>query len=284
MILRPPAWQQETLKSVPTHSQWRQRQHLENVALHPLLQSWIHWVCRYFSLSDYYFWFCRNPFSFVKQWLVKQWKQNQIMHLLLYVIHCCSLSGLFFFTHQLITWLRLSPFPWLPFLFCFLSSLSFAIDTGNGKQVSIHFLIVPFEWVHVVAMSCLRFIFMRSYIQQYQTKGLSSNPKASVGQVVDITGRFSQLCLKGAHWFYTRRSVDSSRGVLLKLWKVLNIVLCGSAGSFLMSEETTLMMSQWYHQPYFRLGLRLQIFWQKACVRSSKFWKTWSFKRQGWSI
>lgn len=100
---------------------------------------------------------------------------------------------------QLITWSRQSSFPWSPFFVSFPSSLSFATNTGRGKQVNTfiflcNLLSCCLWWchfkVHVVAISCLRLIFIHSNFQQYQTEGLSSNPKASVdGQVVDITGR-----------------------------------------------------------------------------------------------
>lgn len=49
----------------------------------------------------------------------------------------------------------------------------------------------------------LVFLFVY-FLQQYQTEGLSSNPKASVdGQVVDITSRFSQPCFKEALHYFT---------------------------------------------------------------------------------
>lgn len=122
------------------------------------------------------------------------------MRLLFDLIYCCSSSGLFVLIHQLITWSSLSSFPWSLFLVSFPSSLSFATDTGRGKQVSMHFTqLLPLMVLWLLPNLCLRFIFMHSYTQQYQTESLSSHPKASVdGQVVDISGRFSQSCLEGA--------------------------------------------------------------------------------------
>lgn len=61
------------------------------------------------------------------------------MRLLFDLIYCCSSSGLFVLIHQLITWSSLSSFPWSLFLVSCPSSLSFATDTGRGKQVNTIF-------------------------------------------------------------------------------------------------------------------------------------------------
>lgn len=193
-ILRQPSWQQDTLKSVPTRSQWRHRRHSENVAIHSLLPPWIYQVCCFFSLPDHYFCLCGNPFS-----LVKECKENQIMRLLFDLIYCCSSSGLFVLIHQLITWSSLSSFPWSLFLVSCPSSLSFATDTGRGKQVNTIFLCILLNWCLWWCCGYCQTFVWDLFSLQYQTESLSSHPKASVdGQVVDISGRFSQSCLKGA--------------------------------------------------------------------------------------